>query len=246
MGSAVVTSLAASRSTSCYFSPRANLDVLRRMARALKPGGRILIDHRDRNRDARLPRAVVGPCALGNAGTSIRAPGAGRVNGRSSARRVAARSGLDATTSTRSTSGSPCSALWACGTPAPGRATPNLTAPGVTPPPRRRHEGGHGSAGGCLAPEQSRASGKWPGWPLDDSAYPRAAETLLALEGCAPIIVGAARRANLHWFHDVSWRRPCAFSRSGRGGPRGIAWRPQRVGASGRRAGRERLRKAEG
>ena len=70
MGSAVVTSLAASRSTSCYFSPRANLDVLRRMARALKPGGRILIDHRDRNRDARLPRAVVGPCALRNAGTS--------------------------------------------------------------------------------------------------------------------------------------------------------------------------------
>ena len=70
IGSAVVTSLAASRSTSCYFSPRANLDVLRRMARTLKPGGRILIDHRDRNRDARLPRAVVGPCALRNAGTS--------------------------------------------------------------------------------------------------------------------------------------------------------------------------------
>jgi len=38
-----------------YFSPRENLDVLRRMARALRCGGRILIDHRDRDRDARLP-----------------------------------------------------------------------------------------------------------------------------------------------------------------------------------------------
>ena len=38
-----------------YFSPRENLDVLRRMARALRPGGRILIDHRDRDRDVRLP-----------------------------------------------------------------------------------------------------------------------------------------------------------------------------------------------
>jgi SAM-dependent methyltransferase len=38
-----------------YFSPRENLAVLRRMARALKPGGRILIDHRDRRYDARLP-----------------------------------------------------------------------------------------------------------------------------------------------------------------------------------------------
>src|SRR4029453_5402858 len=38
-----------------YCSPRENLDVLRRMAHALKPGGRILIDHRDRDRDARLP-----------------------------------------------------------------------------------------------------------------------------------------------------------------------------------------------
>jgi SAM-dependent methyltransferase len=38
-----------------YFSPRENLDVLRRMARALKPGGGILIDHRDRDRDERLP-----------------------------------------------------------------------------------------------------------------------------------------------------------------------------------------------
>lgn len=38
-----------------YFSPRENRDVLRRMARALKPGGRILIDHRDRDRDVRLP-----------------------------------------------------------------------------------------------------------------------------------------------------------------------------------------------
>jgi SAM-dependent methyltransferase len=38
-----------------YFSPRENLDVLRRMARALKPGGRILVDHRDREFDATLP-----------------------------------------------------------------------------------------------------------------------------------------------------------------------------------------------
>ena len=38
-----------------YFSPRENLDVLRRMARALRPGGRILIDHRDRDHDATLP-----------------------------------------------------------------------------------------------------------------------------------------------------------------------------------------------
>jgi SAM-dependent methyltransferase len=38
-----------------YFSPRENLDVLRGMARALKPGGRILVDHRDRDYDARLP-----------------------------------------------------------------------------------------------------------------------------------------------------------------------------------------------
>jgi SAM-dependent methyltransferase len=38
-----------------YFSPRQNLDVLRRMARALKPSGRILIDHRDRDYDPRLP-----------------------------------------------------------------------------------------------------------------------------------------------------------------------------------------------
>jgi SAM-dependent methyltransferase len=38
-----------------YFSPRENLDVLRRMARALKPGGRIIIDHRDRDRDVKLP-----------------------------------------------------------------------------------------------------------------------------------------------------------------------------------------------
>jgi SAM-dependent methyltransferase len=32
-----------------YFSPRENLDVLRGMARALRPGGRILIDHSDRS-----------------------------------------------------------------------------------------------------------------------------------------------------------------------------------------------------
>lgn len=38
-----------------YFSPRENLAVLRGMARALRPGGRILIDHRDRERDATLP-----------------------------------------------------------------------------------------------------------------------------------------------------------------------------------------------
>ncbi len=38
-----------------YFSPRENRDVLRRMARALKPGGRILIDHRDRKHDVGLP-----------------------------------------------------------------------------------------------------------------------------------------------------------------------------------------------
>lgn len=38
-----------------YFSPRENLDVLRRMACALKPGGRILVDHRDRRHDAKLP-----------------------------------------------------------------------------------------------------------------------------------------------------------------------------------------------
>src|SRR4030095_4458010 len=52
-----------------YFSPRANLDVLRRMARALKPGGRILLAHPDREREARLSgrwwdRAADGPLAL--------------------------------------------------------------------------------------------------------------------------------------------------------------------------------------
>jgi SAM-dependent methyltransferase len=38
-----------------YFSPRENEAVLRRMARALRPGGRILIDHRDPGFDATLP-----------------------------------------------------------------------------------------------------------------------------------------------------------------------------------------------
>lgn len=38
-----------------YFSPREKPDVLRRMARALNPGGRILVDHRDRDHDAKLP-----------------------------------------------------------------------------------------------------------------------------------------------------------------------------------------------
>jgi SAM-dependent methyltransferase len=38
-----------------YFAPRENEAVLRRMAGALRPGGRILIDHRDPGYDARLP-----------------------------------------------------------------------------------------------------------------------------------------------------------------------------------------------
>ena len=41
-----------------YFSPRQNEAVLRRMARALRPGGRLLIDHRDPAYDAALPRRL--------------------------------------------------------------------------------------------------------------------------------------------------------------------------------------------
>lgn len=41
-----------------YFSPRENVAALGRMARALKPGGLILIDHRDPGHDARLPQRL--------------------------------------------------------------------------------------------------------------------------------------------------------------------------------------------
>ena len=41
-----------------YFTPAENQAVLRRMARALKPGGRLLIDHRDPVYDATLPRRL--------------------------------------------------------------------------------------------------------------------------------------------------------------------------------------------
>lgn len=41
-----------------YFSPRENLAALRRLARALRPGGLILIDHRDPGHDARLPQRL--------------------------------------------------------------------------------------------------------------------------------------------------------------------------------------------
>lgn len=39
-----------------YFTPAENRAVLRRLARALRPGGRLLIDHRDPAYDATLPR----------------------------------------------------------------------------------------------------------------------------------------------------------------------------------------------
>jgi SAM-dependent methyltransferase len=39
-----------------YFTPAQNQAVLRRMARALRPGGRLLVDHRDPAYDADLPR----------------------------------------------------------------------------------------------------------------------------------------------------------------------------------------------
>jgi len=39
-----------------YFTPAQNRAVLRRLARALRPGGRLLIDHRDPVYDATLPR----------------------------------------------------------------------------------------------------------------------------------------------------------------------------------------------
>jgi len=39
-----------------YFTPAQNEAALRRMARALRPGGKLLIDHRDPSYDARLPR----------------------------------------------------------------------------------------------------------------------------------------------------------------------------------------------
>ncbi|HKW93986.1 MAG TPA: class I SAM-dependent methyltransferase [Methylomirabilota bacterium] len=41
-----------------YFTPAQNQAVLRRMARALRPGGRLLVDHRDPGFDATLPRRV--------------------------------------------------------------------------------------------------------------------------------------------------------------------------------------------
>src|SRR3984893_10207108 len=41
-----------------YFTPAQNRAVLRRLARALRPGGRILIDHRDPAHDATLPQRL--------------------------------------------------------------------------------------------------------------------------------------------------------------------------------------------
>jgi SAM-dependent methyltransferase len=41
-----------------YFTPAQNEATLRRMARALRPGGRLLIDHRDPAHDAALPRRL--------------------------------------------------------------------------------------------------------------------------------------------------------------------------------------------
>ena len=41
-----------------YFTPAQNVAALRRMARALRPGGRLLVDHRDPAYDADLPRRL--------------------------------------------------------------------------------------------------------------------------------------------------------------------------------------------
>jgi SAM-dependent methyltransferase len=41
-----------------YFTPAENEAVLRRMARALRPGGRLLLDHRDPVHEAALPRRL--------------------------------------------------------------------------------------------------------------------------------------------------------------------------------------------
>jgi SAM-dependent methyltransferase len=41
-----------------YFTPAQNVTALRRMARALRPGGRLLVDHRDPAYDAGLPRRL--------------------------------------------------------------------------------------------------------------------------------------------------------------------------------------------
>jgi SAM-dependent methyltransferase len=41
-----------------YFSPRENVAVLRRLTRAVRPGGLVLIDHRDPAYDARLPQRL--------------------------------------------------------------------------------------------------------------------------------------------------------------------------------------------
>src|SRR5713101_5088635 len=41
-----------------YFSTQENVAVLRRLTRALRPGGLILIDHRDPGHDARLPQRL--------------------------------------------------------------------------------------------------------------------------------------------------------------------------------------------
>ena len=41
-----------------YFTPAQNAAALRRMARALRPGGRLLVDHRDPAYDAGLPRRL--------------------------------------------------------------------------------------------------------------------------------------------------------------------------------------------
>jgi SAM-dependent methyltransferase len=42
-----------------YFTPTQNVTALRRMARALRPGGRLLVDHRDPAYDAGLPRRLL-------------------------------------------------------------------------------------------------------------------------------------------------------------------------------------------